>query len=183
MYSKGEGKGAKHEWIPSTDNIGVLSYLYIRVFAHFAGDMFTSMTCQSLSSSSLIQIPRSHILLSLTSAMRAITFQQLNSSNGHPMTLVTLCSYSSAILLQFRQCQDALYTGVEALRRNMRAKDAGAPSSTPGPQLASEEHAEESDGESDVDSVVQRLYFILIRNFLLLCVYFSINFMSNPPCG
>ena len=153
MYSMGEDKGARHERIPSTDNIGILSYLYIRVFAHFAGDMFISITCQSLSSSSLIQIPRSHILLFLASAMRAITFQQLNS-NGHPMTLVTLCSYSSAILLQFRQCQDALYIGLEALRRNMRTRDAGAPSSAPGPQLASEEHTKELNRESDVDSVV-----------------------------
>jgi len=70
------------------------------------------------------------------------------------MTLVTLCSYSSSIILQFRQCQDALYTGLEALQRNMKAKDAGAPSSAPGPRLASDEYVEESDGESDVDSVV-----------------------------
>ena len=162
----------------------LVSYLYVRIFAPFAGEsMFTSMACQSLSSSSIIQIPRSHILLSLASATRTITFQQLESPNGHPLTLATLCPYSSSIFLQFLKCQDALYTGLETLQRNMRAKVAGASSSVPGPQLAVDELFEELDEESDVDSVVERPYFTLIRTFLLLCVHFSINFMFDPPCG
>ena len=155
MYSKGEGKNSRHEWIPSTDNIGILSYLYIRVFAPFAGDsMFNSMSCQSLSSSSLIQIPRSHILFSLTSASKDIIVQQMNSPAGHPLSLVTLCSYSTSILLQFRQCQAALYVGLETLKRTMKAKDAGAPQPVLDPRTAIDEKFDDSDEDSDADSVI-----------------------------
>ena len=80
--------------------------------------------------------------------------RKLDSPNGHPLTLATLCPYSLSIFLQFRKCQDALYTGLETLQRNMRAKVAGASSSVPGPQLAVDELFEELDEESDVDSVV-----------------------------
>jgi hypothetical protein len=32
MYSQGNYKGAKHEWLPSVDNIGIPSYINIQVY-------------------------------------------------------------------------------------------------------------------------------------------------------
>lgn len=78
----------------------------------------------------------------------------MNSPAGHPLSLVTLCSYSTDILLQFRQCQAALYAGLETLKRMMKAKDAGAPQSAPGPNMAIDEKFDDSDEESDVDNVI-----------------------------
>ena len=78
----------------------------------------------------------------------------MNSPGGHPLSLVTLCSYSTSILLQFRQCQAALYVGLETLKWSMKAKDAAAPQSAPGPMMAIDERFDDSGKDSDVDSVV-----------------------------
>lgn len=116
--------------------------------------MFNLMSCQSLSSFSLIQIPCMHILFSLASASKDIIVQQMNSPDGHPLSLVTLCSYSTSILLQFCQCQAALYIGLKTLKQLMKAKDAVAPQSAPGPMMAIDERFDDSGKDSDVDSII-----------------------------
>ena len=77
----------------------------------------------------------------------------MNSPTGHPLSLVTLCSYSTSVLLQFRQCQAALYVSLETLKRTMKAKDAGGPQSALGPRMAIDKRFDDSDEDSDVDSV------------------------------
>ena len=62
----------------------------------------------------------------------------------------------------------------------MRAKVAGASSSVPSPQLATDEQFEELDGESDGGLTA---IFYSNSYFFLLCVQFSINFMFDPPCA
>jgi len=126
MYSKGEGKGSKHEWIPSTPSIGVLSYVYVRTFNVFAGNgMFSSMTCPSLSSSTILQIPRTHILFSLASSAPDITSQELKTMNGHPFSLLTLDKYSVSALEAFCQRSNELYKAVKILQKGVRSGTVG----------------------------------------------------------
>ena len=77
-------------------------------------------------------------------------------------------------------CQAALYTGLETLKRMMKAKDAGAPQSSP--RMAMDEKFDNSDEDSD-DSVAWPPFLTQICYFSLLCGHFSMYFMSNPPCG
>ncbi len=122
MYSKGEGKGSKHEWIPSAPSIGVLSYIYVRMFNPFAGNsMFSSITCPSLATSTILQVPRTHVLFSLASSAPNITSQELKTADGHPLSLITLDSYSVAIFEDFRQRSDELYIAVKALQQGVRS--------------------------------------------------------------
>ena len=126
MYSKGEGKGSKHEWIPSAPSIGVLSYVYMRTFKIFAGKgMFSSLTCPSLSSSTILQIPRTHILLSLASSAPNITSQELKTADGHPFSLITLDAYSVSAFEAFRLRSEELYEAVKALQKGVRSGTVG----------------------------------------------------------
>ena len=126
MYSKGEGKGSKHEWIPSAPSIGVLSYIYARTFNVFAGNgMFSSMTCPSLSSSTILQVPRTHILFSLTSSVPNITSQELKTADGHPFSLITLDPFSVSAFEAFRQRSNELYKAVKALQKGVRSGTVG----------------------------------------------------------
>jgi len=79
----------------------------------------------------------------------------MNSPAGHPLLLVTLCPYSTSILLQFRQCQEALYLGLKTLKRMMKGKDMGAPA--PDPVMVDE--SDESD-DSDIDRQLYRSKFV-----------------------
>jgi hypothetical protein len=121
MYSKGEGKGSKHEWIPSAPSVGVLSYIYVTVFKPFAGNnMFSSMTCPSLSSSTILQVPRTHVLFSLASSAPKISSQKLKTTDGHPFSLVTLDTYSATVFEALHQHSDALYDALVVLQKGIR---------------------------------------------------------------
>ena len=122
MYSKSEGKGSKHECIPSAPSIGVLSYVYVRTFNVFAGNgMFSSMSCPSLSSSTILQIPRTHVLFSLASSAPNITSQKLKTTDGHPFSLITLDTYSVSVFESFRQRSSGLYKAVKVLQKGVRS--------------------------------------------------------------
>jgi hypothetical protein len=122
MYSKGEGKGSKHEWIPAAQSIGVLSYVYVKIFKSFAGNnMFSSMTCPSLSSSTILQVPRTHVLFSLASSAPKIASQELKTTDGHPFSLITLDPYSTTIFEAFRQRSNELYIALKALQKGVRS--------------------------------------------------------------
>ncbi|GLB36846.1 putative ulp1 protease family, C-terminal catalytic domain [Lyophyllum shimeji] len=126
MYSKGEGKSARHEWITSADSLGILSNVYVRLFAPFGGEnMFTSMACRDLASSTILQIPRTHILLSLASSTKALTWSDIQTASGHPLSLLTLCPFSTSIFQQFSRRRDELYAGLKVLKKRMKEKDQG----------------------------------------------------------
>ena len=154
MYSKSEAKSARHEWIPSASNTGILSYVYVRTFAPFAGDnMFTSMTCPTLSSSTILQIPRTHILFSLASSSADISVQSLRSSDGHPLSILTFdTGYSAKLFNLLREQCDALYAAAELLKKATSAatkefRDGPAPLED-GEGESEDEDVEEDDLES-----------------------------------
>ena len=71
------------------------------------------------------------------------------------MSLCLNCSYTTTFLAcQGSISKAALYVGLETLKRSMKAKDAAAPQSAPGPMMAIDERFDDSGEDSDVDSVV-----------------------------
>ena len=110
--------------------------------------MFSSLTCPSLSSSMILQIPRTHILLLLASSAPNITSQELKTANGHPFSLITLDAYSVSAFEAFRLRSNELYEAVKALQK-------GVCSGTVGdfPQAAAiDEEAPESDSEDEEEN-------------------------------
>ena len=62
-----------------------------------------------VSSSTILQIPRTHILFSLASSSADISVQSLRSSDGHPLSILTLdTSYSANLFNLFREEYSAL---------------------------------------------------------------------------
>jgi len=151
MYSKSEAKSARHEWILSASNIGILSYVYVRTFTPFAGDnMFTSMTCPALSSSTILQIPRTHILFLFSSA--DISVQSLRSSDGHPLSILTLdTSYSANLFNLFREECSALYAATELLKK---ATSAATKEFREGPAFVGDGQGMSDDDEDDEEDGV-----------------------------
>ena len=67
----------------------------------------------------LVPSPRTHALLSLVSSALNITSQELKTADGHPLSLITLHSYSVAIFEDFHQCSDELYVAIKALQKGV----------------------------------------------------------------
>ncbi|KAG6915048.1 hypothetical protein DXG01_013714 [Tephrocybe rancida] len=87
MYTKANFRGAKHEAARELKSVGHASYIYIQLYTSF-GPYFTSLACQPLSSSTFLQIPRTHIIFSL--AGYAIAKQELRNADAHLVNLITL---------------------------------------------------------------------------------------------
>ncbi|KAF5370922.1 hypothetical protein D9615_009812 [Tricholomella constricta] len=122
IYSKGSGKGAKHEWVPQINNLGVASYVYVRKFVPLAGNtVFSALACQQLSSATFLQIPRTHLLFSLAShpITRAANTISVNSTD---FDLVTLGNLPSTIFANFVERRDALHKGIKLLKCYLRDK-------------------------------------------------------------
>lgn len=123
MYSKGGGKNAKHDWIPTADSIGLLSNIYIRIFRPFSGqNTFTSMACPLLSCSTIIRVPRTHFLFSLQSFHSSITRHNIPTPAGHPLTILTLCTAAATLLQKFCQQAKPLSVAIKQLRKSLREK-------------------------------------------------------------
>jgi hypothetical protein len=85
---------------------GVLSYVYVKIFKSFAGNnMFSSMTCPSLSSSTILQVPRTHVLFSLASSAPKIASQEFKTRSR-----LQMATYSTTIFEAFRQRSNELYS-------------------------------------------------------------------------
>ena len=107
----------------------MLSYVCANPFSVFAGNgMFSSMTCPSLSSSTILQVPHTHILFSLRSSAPKITSQALRTADGHPFSLITLAPFSVSAFEAFRQHTDELYHTLKALQRGVHSGMVGDPS-------------------------------------------------------
>ncbi len=78
------------------------------------------MTCLSLSSSTILQVPRTHVLFSLASSAPKISSQMLKTTGGHPFSLVTLDTYTATIFEALHQHSDALYDALVVLQKGIR---------------------------------------------------------------
>ncbi|KAJ3528013.1 hypothetical protein NMY22_g9566 [Coprinellus aureogranulatus] len=140
LYSKGNGKRAKHEWRPALTALGNASYIYVRLYSPMAGqNIFTSLDCMDLSSPTFIQVPRTHLLFSLSSFASTIQKQTmaLAHSSAGSMDIVTLDAASSALFAIFRSRQDELYECVKNLKLRLDGK------------LPDEDSDEDSETESE----------------------------------
>lgn len=91
MYSKGPGRGGKHEWVSAVDNIGVTSYINIQAYLLLAGTpVVSSISCIPLACTTFLRVPPSHILLSLAEYQNDLHRQDVISPAASPVTLITL---------------------------------------------------------------------------------------------
>ncbi|KAK7005534.1 hypothetical protein R3P38DRAFT_3215270 [Favolaschia claudopus] len=112
MYTK----STYHEWIPFTTSVGTPSYVYAVVYKNVSDNLFTSISCPTLSCPTVLQFPRTHILLSLPSFTPTISIQRISmKDSGLPHTMVTLCETSENLLAKLRELQIAVAAAVEAL--------------------------------------------------------------------
>ncbi|KAJ3513597.1 hypothetical protein NMY22_g14994 [Coprinellus aureogranulatus] len=139
IYSRGNGKNAKHEWVTRIESLGVASYIYVRKFVPLAGDsVFTSLSCQQLTTSTYIQVPRTHLLFSLGSY--SITRGQPIVVDGCDFDTVNLCSASTVLYSTLRSHQGVVSTCIRNLQALMAGRDTASVS------VFLKEESEESDG-------------------------------------
>ncbi|KAJ7173523.1 hypothetical protein C8R46DRAFT_1083087 [Mycena filopes] len=123
MYTK----NTMHDWTPTVTSVGTPSYIYVSMYRRFAGALFTSMACEKLSCSTVLQIPSTHLLLSLASFTK-ITKQAIPASDGYPHIMVNLCPESLKLFEDLRGSSPVVQTAVQELGRLLREKSASGPS-------------------------------------------------------
>jgi len=83
---------------------------------------------------------------SLASSAPNITSQELNTTDGHPFSLITLDTYSVSVFEAFCQRSDELYKAVKELQRGVRSGTVGDLAQTATDIVV---EAEESDSEGE----------------------------------
>jgi hypothetical protein len=116
MYTK----STHHDWISIAESVGTPSYIYVLVYLQLGGNFFSSLTCQALGCPTILQIPRTHILFSLTSY--TIARMASPTADGHPHALVTLCEDSHALFQLFQQHSKGLHVVIDDLAKSAKAK-------------------------------------------------------------
>ncbi|KAJ6554371.1 hypothetical protein B0H19DRAFT_1153335 [Mycena capillaripes] len=116
MYTK----NTMHDWIQTASSVGTPSYIYVSIYRHFTGAIFSSMACDKLWCPTVLQIPRTHLLFSLASF--PITRQEVPTTEGYPHTMATLCPASLKLFQDLQQCRSALNLAVKDLGELMKGK-------------------------------------------------------------
>ncbi|KAJ7723096.1 hypothetical protein DFH07DRAFT_759651, partial [Mycena maculata] len=142
MYSK----NTHHDWIPLAPSVGTPSYIYVQVYRQLGASLFSSMASQRLACSAFLQIPRTHILLSLASF--SLGRQDITTSTS-PVTLITLCQASLALFNAFHEQRNALHLAIKELAKKGKSNNAG--DDLPSTGIPSEPESE-GDSASENDS-------------------------------
>lgn len=123
MYSKGNGRHSKHEWVTRVENLGAASYVYVRQFIPFAGDpVFNSLSCPQLSAPTFIQIPRafsSRFSLGSFSVTRGTSIPV----NGFKFERVSLCPAAATLFTILTSYRVVLSTFVKVSKALMTSRD------------------------------------------------------------
>jgi hypothetical protein len=129
MHTNSGARGAKYEWIDSTNSIGKPSYIAIQIFRPFRGAIFSSNACESLDCPTFLRIPRTHVLFSLASLKSLITVQNL-STDGTITQLVTLPSLAMQIFKCLKSKQGHVGAAVKTLCQLLKKQRSGMDSAT-----------------------------------------------------
>lgn len=150
MYAQGNYKGAKNEWLPSMDSIGVPSYINVQAYWTFTHNIFSLLACLTLHCPTFLHIPATHMLFSLATCSQ-ITYQDLTTANGHPLILINLCSFLLGMFQTLSAQSGIIKTLVNNLIKQLKSsKNAARENVVPDHVLGPE--AEES-SELDEESV------------------------------
>ncbi|KAF7371887.1 hypothetical protein MVEN_00046000 [Mycena venus] len=104
IYSKGGGKGGKHEYVSSVDSIGRISYVFTQTFLHSAGRMFQRLhsASASLGISRFAHLPAGSIILRISDQVKlkgnmaevmpatALKYKELQSEQRELVRMVTV---------------------------------------------------------------------------------------------
>lgn len=121
MYTKTDAKGAKHEWIASTDQLGALSNISLQVFSPTGRGRFTSIACPDFGDSTFLHLPMTHIIFSLASfpiQVQPMPFELASS-------LISLCPTSQALFVSWQSQAEPLEAAVNQLQGFLRLKGDG----------------------------------------------------------
>lgn len=129
MYSKSSARAANHDWVANVNNIGVASYINIQTFSpvYPGARMLSSVSCPSLRCATFLRVPPSHVILSLGAYTPNLVRQEIVGIT--PVTLVTLCQTSGALLdsVQMRQMEfQSAVQEVVSLVKKAKKKEASA---------------------------------------------------------
>jgi hypothetical protein len=126
MYTKGNGKNAKHEWTVGVESLGHPSYVYVRKYVPMGGNgYFSSLAQPGLSLPTFLQVPRTHLLFSLGSLSTSFTHQPPLLINGASFPALTLCPWSLAIFQQLSASVGDLYQCASDLKKRLSPKRKG----------------------------------------------------------
>ncbi|KAH9933100.1 hypothetical protein B0H21DRAFT_835847 [Amylocystis lapponica] len=128
MYSKSDGRGMNHDWLPSTHSLGVPSYVNIQVYSALSGTTtYSSLACKELGSTTFLRIPRTHIIFSLASSAKSIKKGNLAMPDGTNFETVMLDLFSAGLMetLQGRATQIA--QAVKDLKKLLTLKKTALP--------------------------------------------------------
>ncbi|KAH9935430.1 uncharacterized protein B0H18DRAFT_1082220 [Fomitopsis serialis] len=98
LYAKSDGRGAKHDWTASAHSIGAVSYVMVQVYTVLQGSLYTSITQPQIQATTFLRIPRTHLIMSLSSFSGDITVQALQFGDASPMEFVALGARVSQLL-------------------------------------------------------------------------------------
>lgn len=132
MYSRGDGRTAKHGWQPSADSIGIPSYLAVQVYTHLAGTTYSSNSCKSLDCPTFLRVAPTHVVFSLGGF--ALVPGYLDVPGSQPISIVTLSADAAQLVNNLRARATDIGKAVDTLCKLSKQK------ATPGPAAAHNEY-------------------------------------------
>lgn len=117
MYTHSGARGAKHEWVPSVNLIGILSYVNVHVFRVSHGFTYSSLSSPALQSATFMHVPPTHVLFSFGAFSTAISHHSMTTDAAHPFALTTLCPESTNIMQNLCTDPQVVSDCVKALKQ------------------------------------------------------------------
>ncbi|KAJ7734200.1 hypothetical protein DFH07DRAFT_754450, partial [Mycena maculata] len=110
LYSKGAGKGGKHDYVSSVDNVGRVSYAFVQTYAHRTGRMYQRLHSASaiLNISQFAHLPAGSLLFRIP--------DQVHLKDS----VVTVSSAMALKYKEFQSEQKGLVAGVTTLNTVQR---------------------------------------------------------------
>lgn len=124
MYTKSDGRGAKHDWTESATSMGALSYLSLQVYAPFFGANYTTAACPRLGGlATFVHVPPTHLVFSLAPFRAAIKVEKQTLADGAMLNTASLCTEAEKILLAFTKRKHTVGACITQLCKTLKRKN------------------------------------------------------------
>ncbi|KZV71006.1 hypothetical protein PENSPDRAFT_685015 [Peniophora sp. CONT] len=119
MYTNSGAKNASHDHIPTITSVGTPSYVYVQVFVWTYGNVFSSIACPQLHTSTFMRVPRTHLIMSLARD-RSLNSEKVIIPGSRPLVHITLGAWSFGVERYLRTREDDIVCAVRALLKKQR---------------------------------------------------------------
>ncbi|KAL1701957.1 hypothetical protein EV121DRAFT_211101 [Schizophyllum commune] len=121
MYTKSEGRGARHELASSITSVGQPSYVYARVFQSMGTvEIQTTLTCTSLACPTITQIPATDIVFAMGNFGNTFSGQSMSVEGGMTVVLLNLSGIGAELLSRCYANEPALVQAAARLAHALR---------------------------------------------------------------